>query len=85
MQLRAWKLHAVGRALTNYYYETWSHGKREGKAKKISRKEAVIWKKKSDFLFAENLEKKAKQEKKPQRSRYKDEIPISYFGHACPK
>ena len=34
MQLRAWQLHAVDRALTNYYWETWSHGKKEGKAKK---------------------------------------------------
>ena len=33
---------AVGRALTNYYCETWSHGKREGKARKRSRKEADI-------------------------------------------
>ena len=33
---------AVGRALTNYYCETWSHRKREGKAIKRSRKEADI-------------------------------------------
>ena len=33
---------AVGRALTNYYCETWSHRKREGKAIKRSRKGADI-------------------------------------------
>ena len=33
---------AVGRALANYYCETWSHGKREGKAKKRKRKEAYV-------------------------------------------
>ena len=33
---------AVGRALANYYCETWSHGEREGKAIKRSRKEADI-------------------------------------------
>ena len=33
---------AVGRALTNYYCETWYHGKREGKAIKKNRKETDI-------------------------------------------
>ena len=37
-----WPMHAVGRALTNYYCETWYHGKREREAKKRSRKEADI-------------------------------------------
>ena len=68
--------------LTNYYCETWSHGKREGKAKKSSRKEAVIWKKNPRLLICWGLRKeKAKQEKKPQRSRYKDEIPDFLFWY----
>ena len=32
-----------------------------------------------DFLFAEGLEKKAEQGKKPQRSKYQDEIPDFLF------
>ena len=68
--------------LTNYYCETWSHGKREGKAKKSSHKEAVIWKKNPRLLICWRLRKeKAKQEKKLQRSRYKDEIPDFLFRY----
>ena len=68
---------AVGRALTNYSCETWSHGKREGKAIKRSRKEADTKTKFpiSYLLRAWKREEKAKK-KKSQRSRYKDEIPV---------
>ena len=64
---------ALGRAFTNYYCETWSHGETEGKAIKRSRYKDKI----PDLLFAEGLEKRRKsKKKKSQRSRYKDEIPV---------
>ena len=80
MPLRAWQLHAVGRALTNYYCETWSHGKREGKANSVAAKKQLYEREIPDCLFAEGLEKKRQsKKKKPQRSRYKDEIPDFLF------
>ena len=66
---------AVGRALTNYYCETWSHGKRKSNKKKPQRsryKDEI-----PAFLFAEGLERRRKnKKKKSQRSRYKDEMPV---------
>ena len=64
MQLRAWQLHAVGRALTNYYCETWSHGKREGKAKRVAAKKQLYEREIPDFLFSDGLEKERQTKKK---------------------
>ena len=70
---------AVDRALTNYYCETWSYGKREGKAKKKEAAKKHVIKRNSRFLICRRFGKeKAKQEKK-KRSRYKDEIPDFVF------
>ena len=88
MQLRAWQLHAVDRALTNYYFETWSHGKREGKAKKKKPQRNTLYEREiPDFLFAEGLEKKRQSKKRKSRKEadIKTKFPISYFGHACSK
>ena len=54
---------AVGRALANYYCETWSHGEREGKAIKRSLKEADI-KTKSPIFIRRGLGKEKKKQEK---------------------
>ena len=72
---------AVGRALTNYYCETWSHGKREGKAIKRSRKEADI---KTKFPISYLLRAWRGEEKARKRSRKEADIktkcPSSYLA-----
>ena len=62
---------AVGRALTNYYCETWSHGKREGKSIKRSRKEADI---KTKFPISYLLRAWRGEEKARKRSRKEADI-----------
>ena len=81
-----WQMHAVGRALMNYYCETWSHGKKEKKAKKKKpQRSSYMIEKLSDFLFAEGLKKKRQSKKKSRKKAdIKTKFPISYFGHACP-
>ena len=77
---------AAGRALTNYYCETWSHGKKEGKAKKKKPQSSRYKKEIPDFLFAKGLEKRRKsKKKKPQRSKYKDEISEFLFAEGLEK
>ena len=62
---------AVGRALTNPYCETWSHGKKEGIAKKKKQQGSRYKEEIPDFSFAEGWEKRRKsKKKKPQGSRY---------------
>ena len=54
--------------------------KEKEKQKRVAAKRQLNEREIHDFLFAENLRKeKAKQEKKPQGSRYKDEIPHFLF------
>ena len=62
---------AVGRALTNYYCETWYHGKREGKAIKRSRKEADI---KTKFPISYLLRAWRGEEKARKRSHKEEDI-----------
>ena len=54
---------AVGRALTNYYCETWSRGKREGNAIKRSRKEAHVKTKFTISYLLRAWKRERKQEK----------------------
>ena len=66
---------AVSRALTNYYCETWSHGKREGKAIKRSRKKADI---KTKFPISYLLRAWRGEEKARKRSRKEADIKTKF-------
>ena len=61
--------------------------KEKGKQKKEAAKKHIYETEIPDFLFAEGLEKKRQSKKRKSRKEadIKTKLPISYFGHACPK
>ena len=59
--------------------------KEKGKQKRVAAKKQLYEREIPDFLFAEGLEKKRQSMKKYIDIWLKTKLPISYFGHACPK